>query len=58
MIGAILTIAVTLLGVAVLVLTAAEPLLVAVAEHHPARHPASPGGRDRRVRLRQRHQHH
>ena len=29
---AVLTIAITLLGVAVLVLTAAEPLLVAVAE--------------------------
>jgi hypothetical protein len=35
----ILTIAVTLLGVAVAVLTAAEPLLVAVAEKHPDRHP-------------------
>jgi hypothetical protein len=30
---AVVTIAVTLLGVAVLVLTAAEPLLVAAAEH-------------------------
>ena len=37
MIWAVLTIAVTLLGVAVIVLTAAEPLLVAVAEHRGPR---------------------
>ena len=35
---AVLTIAITLLGVAVLVLTAAEPLLVAVAERRAPRH--------------------
>jgi hypothetical protein len=40
MIWPVLTIAVTLLGVAVAILTAAEPLLVAVAEKHPERHPA------------------
>ena len=44
----ILTIAVTLLGVAVVVLSAAEPLLVAVAERQPAR----PGQRHGRVHLR------
>jgi len=37
MVWAVLTIAVTLLGVAVVVLTAAEPLLVAVAERRGPR---------------------
>jgi hypothetical protein len=46
----ILTIAVTLVGVAVIVLTAVEPLLVAVAERRPAR----PGQRHGRVHLRHR----
>jgi hypothetical protein len=46
----ILTIAVTLLGVAVVVLSAAEPLLVAVAE----RRPSHPGQRHGRVHLRHR----
>jgi hypothetical protein len=46
----ILTIAVTLVGVAVIILTAAEPLLVAVAE----RRPGQPGHRHGRVHLRHR----
>jgi hypothetical protein len=55
MIWPVLTIAVTLLGVAVAVLTAAEPLLVAVAEKHPERDPAR---RHRHVHLRHRSDHH
>jgi hypothetical protein len=53
MIWPVLTIAVTLLGVAVAILTAAEPLLVAVAEKHPDRNRAR-----RHVRLRHRSDHH
>ena len=46
----ILTIAVTLLGVGVIILSAAEPLLVAVAE----RRPGHQGHRHGRVHLRHR----
>jgi hypothetical protein len=55
MIWPVLTIAVTLLGVTVAVLTAAEPLLVAVAEKHPDRHPTR---RQRHVHLPHRDDHH
>jgi hypothetical protein len=46
----ILTIAVTLFGVGVVILSAAEPLLVAVAE----RRPGQPGHRHSRAHLRHR----
>jgi hypothetical protein len=51
----VLTIAVTLLGVAIVILSAAEPLLVAVAEKYPDRHPARRRGH---VHLRHRSDHH
>ena len=45
MLWAVLTIAITLVGVAVVVLTAAEPLLVAVAERRgPRQAPRQVGG--------------
>jgi hypothetical protein len=47
----ILTIAVTLLGVALLVLSAAEPLLVAVAERRSDRRSPSDQSRGRHVHL-------